>query len=173
MVKTSVWFPGSPFLDQPLQEADSKVQAEGSGYFPFYHTPLNSIEMEHPPSSRKRKPLPPTRDFLQCLLFQMSGQMPSCEEPAAFDSGVALWHFLLVPVLTQANASGLKNRVSIPELTPLPATFFLLASSSRQAACAKAAGHTLVISAYSQCLVPGWLSPPHQLCLCCSLFSRG
>lgn len=70
----------------------------------------------------------------------MSGQRPSCEEPAAFDSGVALWHFLLVPVLTQANASGLKTRVSIPELllTPLPATFFLLASSSHQAACAKA-----------------------------------
>lgn len=40
--KSSLWFLGRPFLSQSsLQEADIKVQAEGSGYFPFYYMLLN------------------------------------------------------------------------------------------------------------------------------------
>ena len=83
--------------------------------------------------------------------------MPSCQEPEAFDLGVALWHFLLVPVLTQANGSGLKNLSLHPRAPPhLPSIDFLpisILQSARQPA-AKMAVHTLVIFAHSQCLFP-------------------
>lgn len=130
--------PGSPLLDQPLQE-DSKVQTEGPGYFPFYHPPLNSTEVEHPPSSRKYKPLPPTRDFCSVSFSKCLARGPAArsQEPLIGGSPVALSP-------GSCADSGQCIWPEDPSLHPrapphpLPATFFLLASSSHQAACAKA-----------------------------------
>lgn len=83
--------------------------------------------------------------------------MPSCREPEAFDLGVALWYFLLVPVLTQTNGSGLKNLSLHPRAPPhLPSIDFLpirILQSARQPATTMT-GRTLVIFAHSQCLLP-------------------
>lgn len=104
----------------------------------------------------------------------MSGRMPSCKEPEAFDLGVALWHFLPVSAWLTPVSLAWKAQVSIPELLPISllVTFFLLASTSPSPAAQKA-GHTPVTFAHSQELVLGCLSPLHQPCVHCSSFSWG
>lgn len=99
--------------------------------------------MKHPPSSRKLKPLPPTREFLQCPFFLTSGRCPAVRSQKPL-----IWGWLCDTFpwfLCWLRTMGLDWEPTSPppRSSPLPSCGFLpisIIQSTRQPA-AKMAGH--------------------------------